>query len=157
MKRLIVYYSLSGNTEKAVKTIAEQLGCETMKIETKKPMPKSFAAQILVGGGQVAMGIVPALQPVEKNLEQYDEIMIGTPIWNSKCVPAINAFLKDESICCKVTGLILTSGGGGTEKCLAALREKIPNLKHTVSLLDPKHADAVQNDEKISKFIEECR
>lgn len=157
MKRLIVYYSLSGNTEKAVKTIAEQLECDTLKIETRKPMPKSFAAQILVGGGQVAMGIVPALKPIEKNLEAYDEIMIGTPIWNSKCVPAVNAFLKDESICRKVTGLILTSGGGGTEKCLAALRDKIPNLKHTVSLLDPKLADSAQNGEKISRFIDDCR
>lgn len=51
MKRIIVYYSLSGNTEEAVKTIAEKLNCDVLKIDTVKAMPKSFAARILVGGG----------------------------------------------------------------------------------------------------------
>ena len=51
MKRIIVYYSLSGNTEEAVKNIAEKLGCETLRVDTVKDMPKSFVARILVGGG----------------------------------------------------------------------------------------------------------
>lgn len=38
MKRIIIYYSLSGNTEDAVKLIAEQLGCDTLRIDTEKQM-----------------------------------------------------------------------------------------------------------------------
>ena len=59
MKRIIIYYSLSGNTEEAVKLIAELLGIETLKIDTVKEMPKSFAAQLLIGGGQVAFNKIP--------------------------------------------------------------------------------------------------
>ena len=154
MKRIIVYYSLSGNTEEAVKTIAEKLNCETLKIDTVKAMPKSFAARILVGGGQVAMNKIPELKPIDKDLSEYDEIFIGTPIWNSKGVPAINAFLLDNSICQKVTGLIITSGGGDIEKCVKALEKKIPNVKYQVSLLDRKHKDYGSNANKIEKFIE---
>lgn len=51
MKRIIVYYSLSGNTEEVVQNIAEKLHCETVKIDTVKKMPKTFVARILVGGG----------------------------------------------------------------------------------------------------------
>lgn len=154
MKRLIVYYSLSGNTEDAVNAIAKQLDCETLRIDTVKAMPKSFAARILVGGGQVAMNKVPEIKPIDKDLSVYDEIFIGTPIWNSKGVPAINAFLMDDGICKKVTGLIITSGGGDIEKCVQALESKIPNVKYQVSLLDKKHKDYGQNDEKIRKFVE---
>lgn len=154
MKRLIVYYSLSGNTEEAVKAIAEKLDCETLRIDTVKAMPKSFAARILVGGGQVAMNKVPEIKPIGQDLSVYDEIFIGTPIWNSKGVPAINAFLKDDAICQKVTGLIITSGGGDIEKCVEALKSKIPNVKYQVSLLDRKHKDYGLNDEKIGKFVE---
>ena len=128
MKRIIVYYSLSGNTEEAVKLIAQQLDCEILKIDTVKEMPKSFFARILVGGGQVAMNKIPEIKPVDKDLNIYDEIFIGTPIWNSKGVPAINAFLKDDDICQKVTGLIITSGGGDIEKCVQALERKIPKV-----------------------------
>lgn len=155
MKRIIVYYSLSGNTEEAVKAIAERLDCEILKIDTVKEMPKSFAARILVGGGQVAMNIIPEIKPINKDLSVYDEIFIGTPIWNSKGVPAINAFLSDDKICQKVTGLIITSGGGDIDKCVKALETKIPNVKYQVSLLDRKHKDYGLNESKIDKFIED--
>lgn len=154
MKRIIVYYSLSGNTEEAVKLIAEKLDCETLKIDTVKAMPKSFAARILVGGGQVAMNKIPEIKPIDKDLSIYDEIFIGTPIWNSKGVPAINAFLLDDEICKKVTGLIITSGGGDIDKCVKALEDKVPDVKYKVSLLDKKHKDYGLNAEKINEFVE---
>ena len=154
MKRIIVYYSLSGNTEEAVNEVALQLNCETLRIDTVKAMPKAFAARILVGGGQVAMNKIPEIKPLGKDLSDYDEIFIGTPIWNSKGVPAINAFLQDESASKKVTGLIITSGGGSIDKCVKALESKIPNLKYKVSLLDRKHKDYGLNQEKITKFVE---
>ena len=153
MKRLIVYYSLSGNTGAAVQAIAEQLGCDTARVDTVKPMPKSFAAQILVGGGQVAMHIAPGIRPLDKDPSAYDEILIGTPVWNSKCVPAIRTFLKDAAVCRKVTGLIITSGGGKAEKCIAALKAQAPNVRCTLSLLDPKHPDSARNGEKTAEFI----
>jgi len=111
MKRIIVYYSLSGNTEEAVKAIAEKLNYETLRIDTVKAMPKSFFARIIVGGGQVDMNKIPEIKPIDTDLSKYDEIFIGTPIWNGMGVPAINAFLEDEKIRQKVTGLIITSGG----------------------------------------------
>ena len=154
MKRIIVYYSLSGNTEEVVKTIAERLGCETLRIDTVKAMPKSFAARILVGGGQVVMNKIPEIKPIDIDFSLYDEIFIGTPIWNSKGVPAINAFLSDDDICRKVTGLIITSGGGDIEKCVKALEKRIPPVSHQVSLLVRKHKDYGLNDHKIAKFIE---
>ena len=155
MKRIIIYYSLSGNTEEAVKLISELLGIETLKIDTVKEMPKSFAAQLLIGGGQVAFNKIPKLKPIDKDLSIYDEIFIGTPIWNSKGVPAINALLKDETVSKKVTGIIITSGGGEIDKCVKALKDRIPNVKYQVSLLDRKHQDYQQNEGKIKKFVEE--
>lgn len=157
MKRIIVYYSLSGNTKEAVETIADKLGCETLQIDTVKAMPKSFAARILVGGGQVAMNKIPKIKPVDKDFDDYDEIFIGTPIWNSKGVPAINAFLMDEKVCSKVTGLIITSGGGDIDKCVKALEDKIPNVRYRVSLLDRKHKDSGLNADKINEFVENLR
>ena len=157
MKRIIVYYSLSGNTEEAVKDIAGKLECDTLRIDTVKEMPKSFVARILVGGGQVAMNMIPELRPIEKDLTDYDEIFIGTPIWNSKGVPAINAFLRDNSVCERVTGLIITCGGGTVDKCVKALEAKLPNVKYKVSLLDKKHKDHGLNGAKIDSFIESVK
>ena len=153
MKRLVVYYSLSGNTEGAAKKIAEKLDADLLKLDTEKAMPKSFAARILVGGGQVMMNYIPKLKPIEKDPAGYDEIILGSPIWNSKGVPAINAFLQDEKAAAKVTSLFFLSGGGDTKKGLEAITKKLPNLKHSVSLLDKKHQDSRDNDAKIMDFV----
>ena len=153
MKRLIVYYSLSGNTEEAAKKIAEALDADIMKLETVKKMPKAFLAQMLVGGGQVMMKYIPELKPLEKDASEYDEIILGSPIWNSKGVPAINAFLKDRNAAAKVTSLFFLSGGGEVEKGLAAITKLLPNLKNTVSLLDKKHELSKDNGSKIEEFI----
>ena len=157
MKRLVVYYSLSGNTEAAAGKIAKALDADLLKLETVKSMPKNFAAQIIVGGGQVMMKYIPELKPLDKNPDDYDEIILGSPIWNSKGVPAINAFLKDENAAKKVTSLFFLSGGGEVEKGLNAITEQLPNLKNTVSLLDKKHEDSKNNDTKTEQFIDSIR
>lgn len=95
-----------------------------------------------------------ALKPFSLDVNDYDEIILGSPIWNSKGVPAINAFLKDEKAAAKVTSLFFLSGGGEIEKGLAAITKKLPNLKNTVSLLDKKHENSDQNDVKIKEFVE---
>lgn len=153
MKRLVVYYTLSGNTEIAANTIAEKLGADILRLETVKSMPKSFAAQLIVGGRQVMMHHIPELKPFSLDVNDYDEIILGSPIWNSKGVPAINAFLKDEKAAAKVTSLFFLSGGGEIEKGLAAITKKLPNLKNTVSLLDKKHENSDQNDAKVAEFV----
>lgn len=153
MKRLVVYYSLSGNTEEAAKKIAEKSGADLLKLQTKKNMPKSFAAQIFVGGGQVMLNHIPELLPYEKDVDAYDEIILGSPIWNSKGVPAVNAFLKNENTAKKVTALFFLSGGGDTKKGLETITKKLPNLKATVSLLDKKQPASRDNDSKIEEFV----
>ena len=153
MKRLVVYYSLSGNTEEAAKKIAEKLGADILKLETKKKVPKSFAARMFVGGGQVIINHIPKLLPYDANIDDYDDIVLGSPIWNSKGVPAVNAFLKDDGAAKKVTSLFFLSAGGDTEKGLEAITKKLPSLKVTASLIDRTQAGSDDNDAKIGRFV----
>lgn len=154
MKRLVVYYSLSGNTEETAKKIAEALGADLLQLETVQKMPKSFAAQIIVGGGQVMFNHIPRLKPMDKDVSAYDEIILGSPIWNSKGVPAVNAFLRDKDAASKVTSLFFLSAGGDTEKGLKAITKQLPNLRNSVSLLDRKSKESEENDSKIAGFTE---
>lgn len=147
------FYQILIKNEFVVFKIAEKFNCDILKIDTVKEMPKSFAARILIGGGQVAMNIISEIKPINKDLNAYDEIFIGTPIWNSKGVSAINAFLKDENVCQKITRLIITSGGWDIDRCVKTLESKIPNVKYKVSFLDRKHKDYGNNIEKINEFI----
>lgn len=156
-KRIIVFYSLSGNTKDAVEAIAGKTESDVLQIDTVKAMPKSFFARILVGGGQVAMKYLPKLKSFENDLSAYDEIIIGTPIWNGKCVPAIRSFIQDETIAKKIAGVIVTSGSGNVTKCMKELEEKLPDLQYHVSLVDKKNADSKANEEQILRFAERLK
>lgn len=154
MKRIVVYYSLSGNTQKAAEKLAELLGTDIVRLETARSMPKSYPLQIVVGGGQVMMGSKPKLKPLEKDLTEYDEIILGTPVWNSKAVPAVNTLLKDKKIAKKVTGVFTLSQGGDMKKCMVALSGKLPRLMYSASLLDQKMRGSKHNKEKLEQFAE---
>ena len=42
MKKLVVYYSYTGNTKKLAKIIAEKIGAETLEIETETPYSDDY-------------------------------------------------------------------------------------------------------------------
>lgn len=155
MKRIVLYYSLTNNTREAAEMIAEKLGAELVEIETKKPIPESQGKRFFIGGMQASFGMKPKLSECKVNLSEYDEIILGTPIWAGKNAPAINTLLADKRVRDKVTDVFTFSGGGDNDKCIEILKKKLPALRHEVALADRKHVSARDNDAKIEKFVEE--
>ncbi len=138
MKRAIVYYSLSGNTKEAAEKLADLLQAELIRVDTARPMPDSFKSRILKGGFQAVFGVKPRITGLTVRPEEYDELILGTPIWAGLFAAPTNTVLAANGIAEKVTAVFTLSGGGDNSKCLEALRKKLPNLKHTAALADPK-------------------
>ncbi len=155
MKRAIIYYSLSGNTQEAAEKIGTRLQAEVIRVKTVKPMPESFKSQIMKGGFQAVAGIKPRITGMPDRPEEYDELILGTPIWAGKYAAPLNTVIAAKGIAEKVTAVFTVSGGGDNDKCVEALRKKLPNLKYTFALADRKNSSAGENDSRISAFTEE--
>ncbi|HQP91981.1 MAG TPA: flavodoxin, partial [Candidatus Omnitrophota bacterium] len=81
MKKLIVFYSLDGNTRFIARAIAESTGADMMELQPRvQPELKGFM-KYLWGGRQVFMKEKPQLLSFQKNPQDYDLIFIGTPVW----------------------------------------------------------------------------
>ena len=52
MKRAVIYYSLSGNTEKYAADLAHEIDADLIRIKLKKPMPDARWKQFMIGGKQ---------------------------------------------------------------------------------------------------------
>lgn len=91
MKTLVVYYSWKGNTEVVASEIASSLGADLLKLEEIKKRPGGILG-FLISGMQGARASKTGLKPINCNLSDYDRIFIGTPIWASGSVPAVNTF-----------------------------------------------------------------
>lgn len=155
MNRVVIYYSLSGNTKDAAETVKTQLDADIIELETVKKLPQNDFGKFMIGGMRATFGMCAKLEKIEIDLSKYDEIILGTPIWAGKCAPAINTLLKEKNIAGKVFAIFTLSSGGDNDKCIANLKKRLPNMKHTVALADCNNELSKKNQISISKFVEE--
>lgn len=155
MKRAVIYYSLTDNTKEAAEFVARELDASLFCIELAKPMPETKAKQMFLGGMQASLGFTPEIKGVPQDLEAYEEIILGTPIWAGKEASPIHTLLKKYAIADRVYAVFTFSGGGDNEKCIASLSKTLVNLKCNVALADRAHESSSNNPQKLKQFVED--
>lgn len=93
MKKLIVFYSLGGNTRAVARKIAQTLKADVLEIKTVKTYPDDYDVLLGLGQREVATGYIPQLKPYRIDFSKYDAVLIGTPVWWSSFAPAIKSFI----------------------------------------------------------------
>ena len=136
MKRLFIYYSNSGNGD-LVANYLDKFGYEVRKVIRKKPLPKSFFWCMMVGGFLAATNHKDKLEDFDSNIEEYDEIVIGSPIWNGKISCPINTVLSLLKLENKKVTVVFYAGGGEAPKAIQKINKMLPNAK-AIILKEPK-------------------
>ena len=136
MKKIFIYFSLTGNCDLVADYLKER-GFETRKVEMKKGLPKSFFFSVLTGGFLAGLGVKSKLKEYDHNIEGYDEIIIGGPIWNGRFSSPLNRLLKDIDFSNKNVKFIFTAGSGEGKKALKKANKLFPNAE-CIFLKEPK-------------------
>jgi len=154
MKSIIVYYSMEGNTKYVAEKIAEETGADLLQLESEKAYPTGAATKYIFGGRSAIMGDKPALKKYQVNLDSYEQVIFGTPVWASTFVPPLRSFIQQENLQGKKIALFACSAGGNAAKCFAKLKQElqIENEVPELSLQDPKKQKTQENDSKINEF-----
>lgn len=159
MRTAIVYYSMSGNTEYVAEKIADKLKASDevrlIKICPQKAYPDKGAKKFLWGGKSAVMGDTPKLLPYEFKANDYDRIIIGTPVWASTFVPPLKTFFNENPDMNKKPVAVFTCfSGGGADKAILKLKKylDIENFEAELILIDPKDNVKAEDDMKISEF-----
>lgn len=92
-KILCVYYSRTGNTAKLMGEIARELDCELA--ELRDGVERGGISGWLRSGMQAMARRIPPVQRPETELplEEYDLVIIGTPVWAGRCSAPVRSFL----------------------------------------------------------------
>ena len=112
-KKLVIYYSKTGNTKIVAETIAKQTKADIEELKWKREIKSKGFFKYFLGGYNSKLRRNVKILPLEKNLEDYDTIFIGTPIWAGNMNPAIRTFLKNHPLQNKKVALFCTCGGEG--------------------------------------------
>ena len=136
MKKLFIYYSFTGNGDEVAKKLEEK-GYEIRKVEEDYKMPKSFFMQMMSGGFRAGIGVKGKLKEYNNDVSNYDEVVIGSPIWNGRFPPATNGILAETDLSNKVVKFVLYSGSGEGPKASKKINKLFENAT-VIFLQEPK-------------------
>ena len=129
-KKLVAYFSASGVTAKVADMLADAVGADIYEIRPEVPytkadlnwMDKKSRSTIEMNDKTSR----PALADKDANVEQYDTIFLGFPIWWYRAPSIINTFLESYDFAGKKIILFATSGSSGFGKTVEELKVSVP-------------------------------
>ena len=101
----------------------------------------------------------PELKKYTFNKDDYDVIILGTPVWAGTFTPPLRTFVKENDLSDKNVAIYACSSGGKAINAINRLKNEIGINSDILSLelVDPKNKynDVVEN--QINDFSEEIR
>ena len=125
-KVLVLYYSQTGTTQALAEQLQRQLGADIERIEAVVPYDGDFQATIERSGKERESGEVPELKPLQANLDDYDVVFIGYPIWFGTYAMPVATLVKENDFAGKTIVPFCTFGSGGLASSTEALRKALP-------------------------------
>lgn len=132
-KVLVAYFSAMGNTEKAARQIASVVGGDLHRIQPGEKytsadldwQDKSSRSNAEMDNPKSRPAIVDDL----KNLDDYETIYLGFPIWWNQAPRIINTFVEKYNLSGKTIIPFATSGSSSISNAENELRKTYPNVK----------------------------
>jgi len=132
-KKLIAFFSASGVTAQAARSLAEAAGADLYEIKPAVPYTKADLDWMDKKSRSTLemkdKNSRPAIADADARIADYDVIFIGFPIWWYIAPTIINTFLEKYDFNGKKIVLFATSGGSGFSKAVANLQPSAPKAK----------------------------
>ena len=146
-KRLVAYFSASGVTAKVAENLADAIGADIFEIQPEVPYTKADLnwmdkkARTTIEMSDPTSR--PAIAAKRDNIDEYDTIFVGFPIWWYVAPTIVNTFLESYNLKGKTIIPFATSGGSAMAPAERHLREQYPALTWEAGqLVTPRTAGA---------------
>ena len=129
---LVAYFSWGGTTKQVAENIASHTGGTLFRIETVTPYPIDYTECTVVARQEKDNGVRPELKTRVENLDRYDTIFVGCPVWWWTTPMAIVSFLEDTGydFSGKTVVPFCTYESTYRDETLAKIVELTPDSKH---------------------------
>lgn len=154
MKQLIIYYSYEGNTQLIAEKMAEATGADIMTLKPEREMKTKGFMKYVWGGRAAVMKKSPKLEPLTHNIDNYDQIILGTPVWAGTFTPPFNTLLSEVTIKNKSVALFCCHAGG-KGRIFEHFKKRIPDNKFIseLELINPLKGKTEQRIEEAITWI----
>ena len=132
-KTLVAYFSATGTTKRAAEKLAKEKNADLFEIVPAQP----YTAADLDWRDKESRSTLemkdkssrPAVSSKLENLDDYDTVWIGFPVWWYTAPTIVNTFIDSYDFSGKVLCVFATSGGSGVEGSAADLKKAYPQYQ----------------------------
>lgn len=156
-KMLVAYFSASGVTAKAAKRLAEAAEADLYEIKPENPYTRAD----LDWNDKKSRSTVemndrtsrPAISGKVADMNSYEIVFVGFPIWWYLAPTIINTFLESYDFARKTIVPFATSGGSGMGETNTRLAPSCPGAV----LLTGKMLNGIQSQDDLKAWIESLK
>lgn len=132
MKTLICYFSATGTTRRVAEELKNLINADLFEIEPKENyldadlnwLNRKSRSSIEMKDQSCR----PEIKNKVDNINEYDKVIIGFPVWWYTAPRIINTFIEENDLTNKQIYIFVTSGGSSFGGSLKDLHNKYPEL-----------------------------
>lgn len=121
---LVTYFSYSGTTRGVAETLSNQIGADLFEIAPKEDYTSLYPQSNM----EIRRGERPELSSEVENMEEYDIIFVGYPVWFHATPAPINSFLESYDLTGKLIIPFCTSGGSDIDETMPTFLDSCEGL-----------------------------
>ena len=154
-KTLVAYFSASGVTARAAKSLAGAAGADLYEIRPAAPYTQADLDWTNKKSRRSVerndLSFRPALADSDADIAGHDVILLGFPIWWYVAPTIINTFLERYDFSGKTIILFATSGGSGFGKAVSGLQGSAPGAV----IKEGRILNGRQSEAELKKWLQE--
>jgi len=156
--KLVAYFSATGKTECLAKQLARTVDADLFEIKPQVPYTEADLNWEDPNSRSTVEMKDPKSRPAVvgkvENMEEYDTIYVGFPIWWYVAPTIINTFLESQDFSGKKIILFATSGGSKFGKALEQLQVSLPA---DTEIMEGKLLNGRQNAASVQAWVDSLR
>ena len=126
-KALVLYYSQTGGTKAVAEQVAALTGADIAAYDAVIPYDGTYDETIQRANDERASDTLPEITTLDVNVEDYDVIFIGFPVWYGTCALPTLSLINQIDLNGKTVVPFCTFGSGGLETSTATLKSAFPD------------------------------
>ena len=161
-KTLVVFYSFTGNCKTLSSALARYAEADVLEIQPAED-GLDYAANNYAIGSRLIAAIrekpneatsYPAIKPVDRNVADYETIIIITPLWWGNMAAIMQSYLFKEGskMSDKKIGLIVSSASSSISSVVADAKRLVPDAQWKGEALWINNSNRNKSDELIKEW-----
>jgi len=126
---LVAYFTRTCNTRVIARQIRRALDADLFEIRPAEPYPEDYEETVAQASRERESGFEPTLAALVPNIERYETVFLGFPIWGMSAPSVIRSFLSKHDLSGKSLIPFITHGGYGLGDSLSVVSVHAPKAR----------------------------